>query len=219
MRVQSCEIRGPLLGAAFVLLVGLLCQGAVRVSVLSPIKEEGPGGFVTHVFSVTNDGTASGTFLIETEVPEGWGLLGVPTGIMLAAGEEETLFITLSVPPGAVAGEYLLTLRAISQTDPADWASADAGIRVAPVNEVEVTTPNGESVAPARDSLFIHCCQSGKRSGHLSNRGELRQPVPLPPLPRASQPGSARTGRSGDPPRRSLRCGPRPGPTDASHHL
>jgi len=124
------------------------------VSALSPIKEEGPGEFVTHVFSVLNDGAAPEVFLIETEVPEGWGLLGVPAVLSLAAGEEGTLFITVSVPPGAVAGEYSVTLRAISQTDPTDRASADAVISVVPVNEVEIIPPNGASVSPGKEILY-----------------------------------------------------------------
>ena len=152
--MQSRCIKGLLLGAVFVVLVGLLCQGAVRVNVLLPIKEEGPGEFVTHVFSVTNDGATPEAFLIETEVPEGWGLLGVPTGLSLAAGQERTLSITVSVPPDASVGEYSVTLRAISQTDPADRASADAVISVVPVNEVELVPPNGGSVTPGQEILY-----------------------------------------------------------------
>ena len=124
------------------------------MSVLSPIKEEGPGEFVTHVFSVANDGATPEAFLIETEVPEGWALLGVPTGISLAAGEEGTLFVTVSIPPGATAGEYSVTLRAISQTNPTDRASADAVISVVPVNEVEFIPPNGASVSPGQEILY-----------------------------------------------------------------
>jgi len=148
MRVQSRCIKGLLLGVVFVVLVGLLCQGAVRVSALSPIKEEGPGESVTHLFSVTNYGATPEAFLIEIEIPEGWSLLGVPTSLSLAAGEERILSITVSILPGATVGEHSVTLRAISQTDPADWAFADAIISVVPVNEVEIIAPNGGSVSP-----------------------------------------------------------------------
>jgi PKD repeat protein len=66
----------------------------------------------------------------------------------VATGDEGVVFLTLAVPSDAAAGSYVLTLRAASQTDPTDEASAGATTRVAVVNQVELASPAGKSVAP-----------------------------------------------------------------------
>jgi len=135
-------------------LTGSLCLGAVVVSVLSSFKEVGPGEFATNVFSVLNDSPASDVFHPEIEVPEGFVLLNVLPNLALAPGEEGTLFVAVSVPPGAAAGEYAVVLRATSQSDPAVQGEASATIVVSPVNEVEILSPSGGSVIPGDEILY-----------------------------------------------------------------
>ena len=135
-------------------LTGSLCLGAVVVSVLSPVKEVGPGEFATNVFSVLNDSPASDVFHPEIEAPEGFVLLNVLPNLSLAPGEEGTLFVAVSVPPGATAGEYAVVLRATSQSDPAVQGEASATIVVSPANEVEILPPSGGSVIPGDEILY-----------------------------------------------------------------
>ncbi|MCK4394911.1 hypothetical protein KAX17_18585, partial [Candidatus Bipolaricaulota bacterium] len=154
MRVGTSGFKGLFLGMVLLSLTGSLCLGAVGVNVLSPLKEVGPGEFVTHVFAVLNDGEMPAVYHLEFEAPESWGLLGVPSTLSLEPGEEGTLFATVAVPPGAIAGEYAIVLCATSESDPGDRASASAAILVLPVNAVEILPPSGGSVASGEGIIY-----------------------------------------------------------------
>jgi len=132
------------------LLIGVcsLAASAVEIAVLSTAKEEAPGSFVTHVFAVTNDGATTDTYLLAFEAPPGWGALGAPGSITVGGGEGETLFVTLTIPPGALAGEYDVALTATSQDDPALTATSVALVVVTPTREIELLPPTGTSVTP-----------------------------------------------------------------------
>jgi len=121
---------------------------AVETAVLSTAKEEAPGSFVTHVFAVTNDGATADTYLLTFDAPTGWGILGAPSSIPLGPGGEETLFVTLTIPPGALAGEYDVTLTAVSQGDPTLTASSTALVIVTSTHEIELLPPTGAAVIP-----------------------------------------------------------------------
>ena len=133
--------------AALLIGVCTLTASAVEIAVLSTSKEEAPGLFVTHVFAVTNEGTTADTYLLTFEAPPGWSVLGAPSSITVGGGGEETLFVTLTIPPGALAGEYTVTLTAASQDDPAVTAAAAALVVVAPTRELELLPPTGTSVS------------------------------------------------------------------------
>ncbi len=149
MKVGKLGFGVALLAGGFVLILSCLAvAGGVGVSVLSGAKEVGPGEFITHVFSVTNEEDAPDTFSLSYTAPKDWGLLGAPTSLTLNPGEEGTLFLTITVPPGAAAGEYKITLSAVSQNDPAIKASASARVIVKPVNKVAIIPPEGGSVPP-----------------------------------------------------------------------
>ena len=127
---------------------------AVKVGVLSSAKDVAPGEFATHVFSVTNDGGSADTVDLVFTVPPGWGILGAPTTLSLDPGEEGTLFVTVTVPPGATAGEYSVALTATSQSDPTQSSTASASITVTPVNELDVVMPNPQSVPPGETIIY-----------------------------------------------------------------
>ncbi len=118
------------------------------MSVLSSTQEAAPGEFATHVFSVVNDATTADTVDIAFTIPPGWGILGAPTETSLSAGEEGTLFVTVTVPPGEMAGTYKITLVATSQSDPTASASATASTTVSPTNEIDLIMPDAQSVPP-----------------------------------------------------------------------
>ena len=131
-----------------ILAVSFSAFSGVNVGVLSSDKEVAPGEFATQVFSVTNDSASADTLDLSFTVPLGWGILGAPTALSLDPGEEGTLFVTVTVPPGATAGEYSVALTAVSQSDPTQSAAASASITVAPVNKLDIIMPDPRSVAP-----------------------------------------------------------------------
>jgi PKD repeat protein len=151
--MQAClrGSRGAVVLTALLIGVCSLAASAVEIAVLSTAKEEAPGSFVTHVFAVTNDGPTADTYLLAFEAPPGWGVLGAPSSITVDAGDEETLFVTLTIPPGALAGEYDVALTAASHDDPALTATSVALVVVTPIREIEILPPFGTSIEPGGD--------------------------------------------------------------------
>jgi len=148
--MQAC-LRGSRRAVAVAaLLIGVcsLAASAVEIAVLSTAKEEAPGSFVTHVFAVINDGATADTYLLAVGAPPEWGVLGAPSSITVSAGGEETLFVTLTIPSGALAGEYDVTLTATSQDNSEFTATSVALVVVTPAHEIELLAPPGTGVAP-----------------------------------------------------------------------
>jgi PKD repeat protein len=145
-RTRTWQILATLVVAVFASAPAT--AGAVRVDLLSTARDAAPGDVVTHVFAVSHDEPSGQTLSLAYDVPPSWTLLGAPPEIAVAAGDEGVVFLTLTVPSDAAAGSYVLTLRAASQTDPTDEASAGVTTRVAVVNQVELVPPAGKSVAP-----------------------------------------------------------------------
>jgi len=141
-----------LLGVVAALLLGWGCTaqppGGIAARVLSPPKDAEPGEFVSHVFSVTNLGEERESILITTEVPNGWRLMGVPPIMEIDAGEEAIIFLTVIVPPVALAGTYTITLTAELERDPTVRDSAAVIVTVLPVVGVQIIPPPGEHVDP-----------------------------------------------------------------------
>jgi len=130
------------------LLIGVCSPTlAVEIAVLSTPKEEAPGAFVTHVFAITNSGVDAATYRLAFDAPADWGVLGAPDAVTVAPGAEETLFVTLTIPAGTLAGEYDVTLNAASEADPTDATSSVALVIVTPTREIELIAPTGGTVA------------------------------------------------------------------------
>jgi len=127
---------------------------SVEVSILSTPKDGSPDSFVTHVFGVTNDSPNSETYSLVFATSAGLGILGAPTSISLQPNEEGTLFVTVTIPPGVVAGEYDVELTATSQSDPLDHGTASGIVTVSPMNEIELLSPTGVSVAPGNSITY-----------------------------------------------------------------
>jgi PKD repeat protein len=169
--------------AALLIGVCLPAASAVEIAVLSTTKEGAPGSFVTHVFAVTNDGATADTYLLAFDAPSGWGVLGTPSSITVGGGGEETLFVTLTIPPGTLAGEYEAMLTATSQDDPTATASSIALVVVTLTREIELLPPAGTDVHPggsveyeftlvnrgnSQDSFSIEASSSKRLSAALS---------------------------------------------------
>ncbi len=144
--------------------------GAVRIDVLSSAKDAAPGEVVTHVFAVSHDGAVSETFALTVDSPLGWTILGVPPEITVAPGEEGVVFVTLTVPPDAAAGSFILTLRATALADSTDEASAGIATRVAVVNQVELTPPDAQSLSPGGSASY---------SVIVTNRGNAQDVIAI----------------------------------------
>lgn len=121
---------------------------AVELSVLSETKEEPPGSFVTHVFALSHEAPTATTYRLAYDAPPNWGLLGAPDSIALAAGSEETLFITVTIPPGALAQTYEIAITATAEEDPRTTASAAARVVVTPTRAIELLAPTGAAGSP-----------------------------------------------------------------------
>jgi len=195
-----------------VMMIGTIagCLGAVELTVLSPAQEAAPGTFVTHVFSALNIGETSQTYELFFEAPLGWSVVGAPDTISLQLGEEETLFVTLTIPPDAQVGEYILVLNAVSTEVPSDESSSIAQTIVSPVNEIEIQPPADMRVGPgdiadytftlinrgtAQDSLDIAAVSSrgfpvdlSDQSVHLAPQERIELSVHLT-VPAAAEPG------------------------------
>ncbi|MFC2096045.1 NEW3 domain-containing protein, partial [Candidatus Bipolaricaulota bacterium] len=143
--------KAALIAASLVVLLGF-SGWSVEISVLSTPKDGSPGSFVTHVFGIINDSASPETYSLVFAAPTGWGVLGAPTSIALQPDEEATLFVTATIPPGAVAGDYDLEMSATSQSDPLDRGTAVASVSVTPMSEIEMLAPTGASIAPG-DSI------------------------------------------------------------------
>jgi len=153
-----------MIAISMAIIIGL-SGWSVEVSILSTSKDGSPDSFVTHVFELVNDSPNPATYSLTFTAPDGWNILGAPTSIALQPGEEATLFVTVTVPPGAVAGEYDLELTATSQSDSLDRGTASGIIIVTPMTEIELSTPTGVSTAPGTSIIYEFA---------LINRGSMQ---------------------------------------------
>lgn len=102
---------------------------AVSISV-TPQKVAGPNDLVTHVFTITNQGTSDDTYALDLEAPAGWIFLPVPPAVFVSAGSTQVVFVNLSVPSTAEADTYKVTLTATSTGDPNVSAQASGEVLV-----------------------------------------------------------------------------------------
>jgi len=128
----------------------LSCAASVSVSLLSSDTEVAPGSFATVVFAVKNEGTATDSFYLTFTPPAGWEIHGTPDSLTLSAGEEKSLFATVTVPTDATADRYEIGFTAVSEGDPTDSATVIANITVSLLNEVEIIAPSGKSGVPGK---------------------------------------------------------------------
>ncbi|MCK5584707.1 hypothetical protein KAJ02_01415, partial [Candidatus Bipolaricaulota bacterium] len=142
-----------LIALLMVILVGF-SGFSVEVDILSTPKEGSPGSFITHVFGLINDSEDPETYSLVFVAPSGWGILGAPTSIALQPNEEGTLFVTATIPAGAVAGEYVLELTATSQSDVLDHGTASGIVTVTPMTEIELLAPTGASIPPGGSMTY-----------------------------------------------------------------
>lgn len=137
--------------AALALCASAAAQGLV-LSVTSPPKTAKPGEFVTHVFSVRNTTEGEITASFRVELPKNWTSLGLPPSVLIPAGAEEVVFLTVAVPRTAPAGEYWLTLWVAWDEEE---ASAEALVTVEEVAQLEVIAPREEAVSPGESVSYL----------------------------------------------------------------
>lgn len=130
---------------ALVLGAGCVAQASVHVHVLSVARTVSPGDVAIHVFSVSNTGPSTIEAALSVEVPMDWGQLGVPANLVIAAGGEDTVFVTVIVPRTTAAGVHTVSLRA-------SWAHGEARatgeVRVRSVAGIALSSPLTGAVQP-----------------------------------------------------------------------
>ena len=127
---------------------------AVDLSTLSTPKATPPKGLATHVFLLANRGSVEDTYTLDLTCSAGWEVVADLAPITLAPGEEMPIFVTLSIPAIAAAGEYHLVLRANSQGDPQVSAEATALVSVTAVFAVRVEVPTLEPARAGSDTTY-----------------------------------------------------------------
>ncbi|MBS3792914.1 hypothetical protein KGY77_09775 [Candidatus Bipolaricaulota bacterium] len=78
------------------------------------LKMANPGELVTHVFTVKNESSTSGTYQLTLDLPEGWTSLPISPEVTLSPQGSKPIFVNVNVPEDAPAGKYEVTLTASS---------------------------------------------------------------------------------------------------------
>ena len=118
------------------------------VSVSPSSQENSPGGSLTYTVNVMNTGDVSDTFNLTVSDNAGWSPTVSPTSVTVAAGDNETATLSVTIPSSAVGGTIDgITVTATSQTySTSDSASCTAHALV--TGSVEVTiSPTSKSGA------------------------------------------------------------------------
>ncbi len=114
--------------------------GGMRIELLSPsLVEIAPRQMLTASIRLTNSARAPGTCNISADTPPGWQYSAVPDTLELGHGESGVVFVCVTIPADALAGDYLLTLRASpAGWMPSDSLTADITVAVLPVVRLQV---------------------------------------------------------------------------------
>ena len=128
-------------------------DAGVRIENISPDNVQAePLQILTMTFRVINDTDSASELEAVVEIPSGWELVSSLFPFELNSGEEKQIFVAVSVPQGARAGDYNISVEIASTGfigfgDKADVdveLVAVAKIEIEPPSDVFITTP-GES--------------------------------------------------------------------------
>ncbi|MBN1857708.1 PKD domain-containing protein [Candidatus Bipolaricaulota bacterium] len=117
-----------------------LVAAPIDVERLSPPKLTAAGELVTHVFSIRNTDPEPIDVDVRVELPTGWRALGVPPSLRIGAHDESFVFVTISVPPAALASDYepVLAVAIGGSILESDCLRVAAPIRVLPATELSL---------------------------------------------------------------------------------
>ncbi|GAB4203169.1 MAG: NEW3 domain-containing protein [Roseiflexaceae bacterium] len=94
---------------------------APTLSVATSTPQNGTPGGPAVVFNhtLTNSGSAAGTFTLSATGPSGWTVSVTPPSVSLNSGANQAVQVSVTVPPGTDAGSYNITVTAAvgGQTD------------------------------------------------------------------------------------------------------
>jgi hypothetical protein len=137
-QVITFEVIARSIVLLLLLLIGLflssslVCSAAdyaVSISVTTE-KFVDVGDLVTHVFTVSNEGTCDDTYELELTLPQGWIALPIPYTIFVPAGGSSIVFLNSSVPSTAEAATYEIVLKATSSSNSAIYSQRTAYVQV-----------------------------------------------------------------------------------------
>lgn len=135
---------------------------------ITPVKEARPGSTVTHVVHVTApSGAEPSNVDWAMEIPVGWIVFGPSSGqVTVKSGQDEVVFVAVSVPSHAVPGLHPLRVR-LSGAD-SDGTTLETGVQVEMRRHVVVLT--GEAMPGSPDKRALHTFV-------LRNDGNARETV------------------------------------------
>jgi hypothetical protein len=119
-----------------------------RVSVSPSSQDNSPGGSLTYTVNVMNTGDASDTFDLTVSDNAGWSPTVSPTSVTVAAGDNGTATLSVTIPSSAVGGTIDgITVTATSQAYSTN-SSASCAAHALVTGSVEVTiSPTSKSGA------------------------------------------------------------------------
>lgn len=132
----------------------VLAQGQPIELIAPPPRSALPGDIVTVTFIAINRGTASDTYLFSVTAPAGFQTLGALPPLTIAPNAQEPVFVTVLIAQATPAGTYIVTLEAVSQSDPSVRASAQTKITVEKTTGVVVRAPDPQEVDPGTEVIL-----------------------------------------------------------------
>ncbi len=96
-----------------------------------PSGEISPRSFLTLVLEMRHGGNDEQTFDVGVELPAGWQTVSPPPPVTVGAGERQRRFITIAIPPDALAMDgYVISCTAQSRREGGDSAWAEARVAI-----------------------------------------------------------------------------------------
>lgn len=164
------------------LLTFLLClylawdteaQGNITFEENSPVLQTKPGEFMVLPFIIYNHGDSKLLCHLRLEIPEGWTLLEPPSSILLEANQDNLLFLVISTPLWAPAGQYLLKLHLVDHGDNI-LATSEAAIFIDQIRELLVSGPTKVDLSATRETTLFY---------KIQNRGNVSESLSFEIIP------------------------------------
>ena len=166
--------RPMIISTFFIVSIGIsLLATHLDVERLSPTKESAAGVLVTHAFSIRNNDSTPVEIEISVELPVGWRELGVPAAMNIGPEQESFLFVTVSVPATALAGDYEPVL-VIQPVSPVPGSTHEPIRTIAPVTIVPISELLVDS-----SSLTVLPGDSASARVSVTNLGNVQEQVEL----------------------------------------
>jgi len=145
----------------------------LRIELLSPARvDAAPQQMITTSVRLTNLGSETGTFRVSADTQSDWQFLVLPEKVIIGPGDEEIVFISVTVPAETLAGDYLLTLEVRKDRSLIVVASVSLTVTVTAVSLLKVDT-TGPRIPEASNGDIISQVFVIRNRGNTPNRIEI----------------------------------------------